>query len=209
MTDGWAGYTELARDLDGVRASEQARVEGARAGLAEMTQHAGELQVRADEQNEALVGLGRFLRLKMPKAAPFQPAGPVEPHEDLAKAAAALDRADIEANQAAARGQRPSLLPDWSAFNRAAAVYGAAAGIILIGQAVAFSRSGSSTSGFLFLFVIPAVAFLAAYLTLRFGSQTRVKQPEPKTYTRLGLLTCFLAGPVVVITFIAVSFARR
>lgn len=209
MSDGWAGYTELARELDGVRAAEVARSEGARAGLAEMTQHADMLQARAEAQNEALIGLSQFLRLRMPRAAPFEPPGPVEPHEDLAKAAHALDRVDTEATGAADRGQRPSLLPDWAAFHRAAAVYGAAAAVILLGQVIAFLRGGDQTSPILVLFLIPVLCFLAAYLTLRIGSQTRVKQAEPKTYSRFGAFTCFLVGPVVLLLIAVFSLATR
>jgi hypothetical protein len=195
MTDAWAGYAALARELDDVRATEQSRTEGGRVAVAQMTQHADELQARLNAQHEGLVGLGQQLRLRMPGAAPIQPDGPVNPATDLAKAAAAIDEADREAMAAAERGRFPALLPRWSPLSRASAVYGIAAALIVIAQVLAFSRKGSNTSGPLVLFLIPAMGYAVAYLTLKLGAHTRVSQATPKIYPRFGLLLCFLIGP--------------
>lgn len=207
MSEEWGRYTALARDLDETRATERSRTEGLRAGVAEMSTHADQLQARLEAQKEGLVALSQHLRLKMPATTPMEPEGHVDPVTDLTKVAESIDRADREANQAAERGVTPSLLPGLGPFARALVVYGTGATVVVLAQTVGFLKGGSNTSAPLVLFFIPLLCFFAAYSTIKVGGRTRVSDARPKLYTRFGFLLCFLVGPLVLVV-IALAFPR-
>ena len=207
MSEVWGRYTALARDLDETRAVERSRTEGLRVGVAEMSSHADELERRLEHQKEGLVALSQHLRLRMPGTAPVEPEGHVDPATDLATLAGKIDEADRQANSAAERGVRPSLLPGLPPFGRALVVYGSAALLVILAQLVGFLRGGSNTSAPLVLFFIPLICFFAAYTTIKIGGRTRVSDARPKLYTRFGLLLCFLVGPLVLVV-VALAFPR-
>jgi hypothetical protein len=205
--DAWAQYAEYARFLDAVRAEESARTAGMREAVAQMTAHADDLEARLRGQGEMLTTtLATSLRLRPPKLTPLPPEGVIDPPIALSQLAAAIDRGDVEARQAATRGQFPALLPGLSGTMRGLLVYALAALAILGLQGLAFSRSGTETNPIMVLFVIPLMGFVLGYLVLRLGSRTRMTQPPPNLLTRLGFLLCFLIGPLAALVTVLMSF---
>jgi hypothetical protein len=223
-TESWTQYAEYARRLDAVRAEEQARTEGMRASVAEMSTHADDLQARLNGQGGMMVDLAGILRLRRPKLTPIQPEGPVDPATDLARAAATLDRGDLESRRASERGYYPTLLPRGSALVRSLAVYGVAALLVLLLQGLAFQHSRTETNGLQVLFVYPLIGFVLAFIVLQVGSRTRINEPAepvgrtrpgqkpPKPdgpRTRLGAVLCFGVGPVALLIVLATSLNSK
>jgi hypothetical protein len=223
--EGWPQYAEYARRLDFVRAEEQARTEGIRASVAQMSTAADDLQARLNGQGGMMLDLAGTLRLRRPKLTPIPPEGHVEPSTDLERAAGILDQGDLEARRASARGERPALLPKLSPIGRSLAVYGSAALVVLLVQALAFLQTGSKTNPFLVLFVIPMIGFAVAYGVMtvggrprtkqvvepdpRYRSRTQVTQLTPKNYIRLGFLLCFGIGPLAAAVLVLVSIQSK
>jgi hypothetical protein len=207
--DAWTQYAEYARRLDAVRAEESARTAGMREAVAEMTTHADELEARLAGQGGMLTNLATILRLRRPKLTPIPPEGVVDPPIALSQLAGAIDRADVEARQAATRGEYPALLPGLSGTARSLLVYGIAALVVLGFQGLAFSRAGTETNPIMVLFVIPLVGFVIGYLVLSIGGRTRVVGAAPNASTRLGFLLCFLIGPLAGLVTVALSLRSR
>jgi hypothetical protein len=198
-------YAQQARRLDEVRAEEAARTAAMRAGAAEMTTQADELEERLRGQSGGLINLATTLRLRRPKLTPIPPEGVVDPPIALSLVAGAIDRGDAEARQAAERGQYPALLPGWSSTSRNLLIYGVAALAVLGFQGLAFSRTGSETNPIAVLFVIPLMGFIVGYVVLSIGCRTRVAQNSPKQSTRMGFLLCFLIGPLAAVVVLILS----
>lgn len=207
--DAWTQYAEYARRLDAVRAEESARTAGMREAVAEMTTHADELEARLGGQGGMLTNLATILRMRRPKLTPIPPEGVVDPPIALSQLAGAIDRADVEARQAATRGEYPALLPGLSGTARSLLVYGIAALVVLGFQGLAFSRAGTETNPIMVLFVIPLVGFVIGYLVLSIGGRTRVVGAAPNASTRLGFLLCFLIGPLAGLVTVALSLRSR
>ena len=218
--ESWTQYAEYARRLDSVRAEEQARTEGMRASVAEMSTHADDLQARLNGQGAMMVNLAGILRLRRPKLMPIAPEGFVDPATDLARVAAALDRGDLESRRASDRGYLATMLPGTSALVRSLVVYGAAALVVLLLQGLAFLQSRTETNGFKVLFVYPLIGFVLGFIVLQVGSRTRIPQPAEPTgrvrpgqkppkpdgpRTRLGAVLCFGIGPVALLVVLATS----
>lgn len=207
--DAWAQYAENARRLDAVRAEETARTAGMREAVAQMTTHADELEARLRGQGGMLTNLATILRLRRPKLTPIPPDGVVDPPIALSQLAGAIDRADVEAKQAATRGEYPALLPSLSGTARSLLVYGAAALVVLGFQGLAFSRTGTETNPIMVLFVIPLIGFVIGYLVLSLGGRTRVVGAAPSLSTRMGFLLCFLIGPLAGLVIVGLSLRSR
>jgi hypothetical protein len=219
-SESWAQYAEYARRLDSVRAEEQARTEGMRVSVAEMSQHADELQAKLNGQGGMMINLAGILRLRRPKLVPIPPEGEVDPATDLARVAATLDQGDLESKRASDRGYTPTLLPASSALVRSIVVYGVAALVVLLLQGLAFRHSHADTNGFKVLFIYPLIGFVLGFIVLQVGSRTRIAQPAepvgrlrpgqkpPKPdgpRTRLGAVLCFGIGPAALLVVLAVS----
>jgi len=129
----------------------------------------------------------------------------VEPATALSQLATIIDRGDVEARQAATRGQYPALLPGWSGTMRSLLVYGIAALAVLALQGLAFSKTGTETNPIMVLFVFPLIGFVAGYAVLNLGSRTRTATPPPNLPTRLGFLLCFLIGPLAALVAVLTS----
>ena len=203
--DSWAQYAEHVRHLDAVRAEESARTAGMREAVAEMTTHADDLEARLRGQGGMLTNLAATLRFRRPKLTPLPPEGVVDPPTALSELAATIDRGDVEARQAATRGQYPALLPGWTATMRSLLVYGVAALAVLALQGLAFSRSGTETNPIVVLFMFPLIGFGVGYVVLNLGSRTRTVLPAPNLPTRLGFLLCFLIGPLAALVAVLTS----
>jgi hypothetical protein len=222
-TDSWTQYAEYARRLDYVRAQEQARTEGMRASVAEMSTHADDLQARLNGQGGMMMNLAGLLRVRRPKLTPIPPEGEVDPATDLARAAATLDHGDLESKQASDRGFHAAMLPGQSALTRSLVVYGVAAFLVLLLQGLAFQRHGQEASWLKVMIVYPLIGFVLGFIVLQFGSRIRIAQPPepvgrpragrkpPKPdgpRTRLGFLLCFLVGPVAGLLIVMATFLR-
>jgi hypothetical protein len=223
-SENWTQYAEYARRLDSVRAEEQARTEGIKASVAEMSTHADELQARLNGQGGMLLNLAGILRLRRPKLTPIPPEGEVDPATDLARAASTLDRSDLESTQASNRGYHAALLPGSTALVRSVAVYGVAALLILLLQGLAFWHSRTETNGLKVLFVYPLIGFVLGFMVLQVGSRTRITEPvqpagrvrpgqkAPKPdgpRTRLGAVLCFGIGPAALLVVLATSLRSK
>jgi hypothetical protein len=208
-TEGWTQYAEYARTLDSVRAEALARAAGTRKAIAEMSTHADELQARLNGQGGMLTKLASELRLRRPKLQPIVPEGFVEPSTELSQVGQAIDVGDIEARRAADRGQFPALLPTIPATARSLVVYGVAAALVLLLQALAFNRTGMDTNPILVLFVIPLIGFVIGFVVLALGGRTRMTQVALNQRTRLGFLLCFGIGPIASVIVIAFSYKSK
>jgi hypothetical protein len=230
-SDGWAQYAEYARRLDAVRAEEQARTAGMREGVAEMSAHADDLQARLNGQGGMLTNLATILQLRRPKLTPIEPEGFVDPSTELGQVARAIDLGDQEARRADVRGHQAALLPAMSGLLRSLVVYGSAAALVLLLQALEFLRAGKDTNGFAVLFVIPLLGFVVGFVVLALGSRVRVTElPETSASgivnrtqaaqlaarkaaaaprTRLGALLCFGIGPLALIVVLAASVKSK
>jgi hypothetical protein len=208
--DGWAQYVQYARRLDAVRAEESARTVGLREDVAQLTTQANELEARLGGQGGMLTNLAATLRLRPPRLTPLPPSEPVDdPRTALTEVERTINLGDVEARRAATRGEYPALLPKLSGTARAVIVYGIAALGILAFQRLGFSRAGTETNPITVLFVIPLVGFLVAFLVLRLGGRTRVARPAVDSSTRLGLVLCFLIGPVGAAVSVLMSLQSR
>lgn len=220
-TGGWEAYVGLARELDAVRAAEAARTAGVHEAVAQMSEHADGLQGRLQAQGAALTNLGRTLRLRTGKltAAPTEPV--TEPATVLSDVAAAIDEADRTANDALDRGRYAALLPRWSPGARNFLIYGLAALGVVVAQVIAFFRSdlaqdtapevgsGSGPNALVVLFVIPLVGWLAGYLVASLAGRPRIAEGRVRLNPRMGLLMCFMIGPVIVGGLMIQSFTSR
>jgi hypothetical protein len=225
-SDAWSHYAELARRLDAVRSQESARTSGMRAGAAEMTHQADELEARLRGQGGMLGNLAQDLQFRSPKLSPIAPEAPTDPGPALSRVAAAIDRSDAEVRQAVERGRRPELLPGLGEGTRAGLVYGLAAFVVLVVQVLSF-RHGHSPSPLRVLLIIPLVGYLLGYAALSLGGRARLsaanggstargsavkskvrqkgKKPEtvvPPTRPRFGFVLCFGIGPVVFVVYL-------
>jgi hypothetical protein len=208
-TEGWTQYAEYARRLDSVRAEALARAAGTRKAITEMSTHADELQARLNGQGGMLTKLAATLRLRRPKLLPIVPEGFVEPSTELSHVGQSIDVGDIEARRAADRGQFPALLPNIPPTARSLVVYGLAAALVVLLQALAFIRTGMDTNPFLVLFVIPLIGFVIGFVVLAIGGRTRMTQVALNQRTRLGFLLCFGIGPIASVVVIAFSYKSK
>jgi hypothetical protein len=221
VTTTWDGYAELARQLDAERAAEAARTEGLRAGVAEMSTHADDLEERLTRQQPALGQLAAALRVRVRKGA-FAPLEPAEGFDDdpataLRDIAQDIDEADRLAYEAERRGKEPGLLPRWPEMLRSWLVYGVAALCALGLQVLIFYRASSpgaaqtsvtkgakvasgatatpNPNAFVVLIVVPLICFAIAYVVASLGFRPRIQQGKVPLHARLGLLLCFGIGP--------------
>jgi hypothetical protein len=218
MSEGWPRFVELAQELDAVRAEEVARTGGLRASVAEMSEHADQLEARLNGQRGMLTSLAGELRLRGPKFAPLVPEGQVDPATSLATIEGAIDRGDREARQAAERGQYAGILPGLTPLARSLAVYGVAALVILALQLPQWASLIDVGTGktapedgpdpILTLFLIPAIVFAVAYAVLRLGVRTRMDTPKQRPRTRLGFLLCFAVGPLGLLAFAVIGWRQ-
>ena len=230
--EGWPRYARLARELDEVRAVEQAITAGLQAGSAEMTAHADALAERLAGQQARLAELARDLRLRPGKLTPLRPvrgqgtAGLAQPHPQtglelldeparmLRELAEQIDLADGEAARADERGHRAAILPRWPAELRNGLIYGVAAVLTLLSQGLLWvgvqGGQHDRSPGFVSLFLlIPAAWYLIGYLVVRMAGTPRVAAPGNGSSARLGLVLCFLAGPAVLMVVILRSALAR
>lgn len=203
---GWAEYAEYARRLDEVRAQENARTAGIREGVAEMSDHADELQERLEAQRRGMAAFAQKTKLEFRPGNGTAPEGPVEPQTDLGRAARLIDAADREGADAANRAVQPNLMPGSSAGVRGLAVYGIAALVIMVVQFIGFATTGNNPDFLSYGVLVPLIGFVLASLVLRQGNQTRDPDVIPGSMpTRLGLLLCFGALPVLFGILVLVS----
>lgn len=204
MSSTWDSYAEAARQLDAVRAIENARTAGIRTAVIEMSDHAGQLDQQLQEQRGKLTELGRTLNLRIPKLEPISPAEPVtEPAPALNGVATAISRVDRLATSAADRARYPALLPRWPAFARNLLIYAIAAAGVLIAQVAQFwdllhDERAPEPNPVVVLGVLPSLGFLAGYLVATIGGRARVSDRKPAAHWQLGALLCFFAGPVAI-----------
>jgi hypothetical protein len=220
-TGGWEAYVGLARELDAVRAAEAARTAGVHQAVAQMSEHADGLQERLQAQGAALTQLGRTLRLRTGKLTPAPTEPVTEPAPLLSEVAAAIDEADRTANDALDRGRYAALLPRWSSGARNFLIYGVAALGVVIAQVIAFFRSdlgqdsaaevgsGSGPNALVVLVVIPLVGWLIGYLAASLAGRPRIAEGRVRLNPRMGLLMCFMIGPVIVGALMIHSFSSR
>jgi len=193
----WEQYVGLAQRLDAVRAEEAARTGAIRAGVAEMSEHADQLEQRLREQGGHLAGLASHLRLRAPKLDPIPVQGHIDPAPALRDIAQAIDRTDREARRAAERGQHPALLPRWPNGMRNFLLYGVAAAAVLAAQIAAFYRD-SSPNAIVVLFVVPLIGYILGTIAVSIAARPRVADTKVRSSPRLGLLLCFGIGPIAV-----------
>jgi hypothetical protein len=208
-TEGWTKYAEYARTLDSVRAEGLARAAGTRKAIAEMSTHADELQARLNGQGGWLIKLASELHWRRPKLQPIVPEGFVEPSTELSHVGEAIDVGDLEGRRAAERGKFPALLPDISPTARSLVVYGLAATLVVLLQALAFNHTGMDTNPFLVLFVIPLIGFVIGFVVLALGGRSRLTRVALNQRTRLGFLLCFGIGPIASVVVIAFSYKSK
>ena len=216
MSEGWVRYAELARELDAARVQESARTAGMREAAAEMFGHSGELEARLNGQRGMLQNLAQELRLRTPDLTPSIPGGDADPATSLAQVAGAIDRSDKAARAAAERGQYAGFLPGLSAAGRSFVVYGTGALVVLLIQIPQWMHLVDSTaedtagpSFVLMMILLPALAFVIAYIVLSFGARTRMATARQRARTRMGLLMCFGIGPLGLLVFFAVNWQQN
>ncbi|GAB3238140.1 hypothetical protein [Kineosporia babensis] len=195
---GWTEYTEYARRLDEVRAQENARTAGIREGAAEMSDHADSLQARLETQRRGMSAFAQKTGLKFTPGAGARPQGPVEPQTELSQVARLIDAADRQGADAANRALQPNLLPASGPGMRGFAVYGVAALAIMVIQLIGFLTTGNNPGFLQYGVIVPLLGFVIASLVLRQGGKTLDPDvPAPALPTRMGLLLCFGALPVL------------
>lgn len=215
MTEGWLRYAELAREIDAVRARENARTAGLRAAAAQMSQQADELEARLNGQRVMLTNLATHLRIRTPDFTPSVPSGKVDPATGLARVAGAIDRGDKAARAAAERGQYAGFLPGLSTAGRSFVVYEIAALVVLliqIPQWVDLVDSTKNSAGPSFvgvMILLPAIAFGIAYAVMSFGTGTRMSGTKQRARTRMGFLMCFGVGPLGLLIVFAVNWQQN
>ncbi|GLY27867.1 hypothetical protein [Kineosporia sp. NBRC 101731] len=203
---GWAEYAEYARRLDSVRAEENARTAGIREGVAQMSEHADELVALLDNQRYHLTAFAQKAKLTFPPGAGTPPEGRVEPQTDLARVAQLIDEAESQGADAHNRAIRPNLLPGLSGGLRGFVVFGVTALVIMAVQFVGFATTGNNPDFLRYGVLVPLVGFGAASLLLRVGNKGRDPDLAPAPVpTRLGLLMCFGALPVLFLILIAAN----
>ncbi|GAB6901438.1 hypothetical protein [Kineosporia succinea] len=204
--EGWAEYAEYARRLDAVRAEENARTAGIREGVAEMSEHADELLARLENQRYHMTAFASKAKLRPPVGPGPVPEGPVEPQTDLARVAQLLDAAEVEGAAAHNRAIRPNLLPGLGGGTRGFVVFGVTALVIMLVQFIGFATTGNNPDFIRYGVVVPLIGFVVASVALKLGNRSRdpevAASPVP---TRLGLLLCFGALPVLFLILIAVN----
>jgi hypothetical protein len=205
----WRQYAELARRLDGIRSVESIRTATVREDRSGLQEQYAALEARVTDQGGRLLGTADWLHLRRPKLDPLAPAPDAvagDPAGVLARLEEALDRGEAELAAAAHRGERPGLLPHVGDTTRGLLVYGAAALLVLLAQAVAFVRAGDHAPDFVtVMIVIPALGFAAAFLALFAGGRSRVVRGAATSLTRFGFLLCFLVGPAAFVVLLLTS----
>ncbi len=214
MTEGWARYAELAREIDAVRVREQARTAGLHQATAEMSQHADELEARLNGQRGMLQNLAKELRIRVPDFTPSMPGGEVDPATSLAQVAGAIDRGDAAARSAAERGQYAGFLPGLSAASRSLVIYGIAALAVLLIQipkwmGLVDTKKSPAPSFIGTMILLPGLAFGIAYAVLTFGTRTRVATARERVRARMGFLMCFGIGPLGLLVFFVVNWQQN
>lgn len=214
--ESWSEYTDVARQLDAVRAADAARTAATRAAVAEMTTHADELETRLKGQQPKLLELAGALRFRLKDLSPTPVEELVDPATGLRTVAEAIDKTDAEAERAAARGKLPALWPRMPGGLRNLVLYGLAALGALGVQALIFYRASvANPDGELdvnpavVLFLVPLIAYGIGCLAVSLAARPRIAQGRAELNRLLGLVLCFFIGPVVGVYVILSSALSR
>lgn len=213
----WHRYAVLLRRLDAVRAAEEARTASRRDAVAAMNADVERLGPALTDQGGQLSNLARRLGLRSPTLDPAAVPVNQDPADGLRQTAQSLAVAAEQARAAEDRGRRATLLPGWRPGPRNLMIYfvWALLGLIVQIATFVFTPNAGSVSVSRVLFVVPALTFLAGFLTIsklgririvpelpppRFG-QPPPPDPNPRS-VRLGLAVCFLTFPIYVVVLV-------
>ncbi|MEV0605544.1 hypothetical protein AB0I61_04115 [Polymorphospora rubra] len=145
--------------------------------------------------------------LALPAAVPAPVPAPREPVDTdpavaVEHARQAADAADAAAHAAEQLAQRPPLLPGWSPFARAAAVYAACALVTVVPTLVLELGNRVGTVGTFTLFAwmcagLPVLALFAGYFVLGRWGTPPLGTGTVRRYLPLGVAVCFGTLPIV------------
>jgi hypothetical protein len=213
----WQRYAALMRRLDAVRAAEEARTAAQRQAVAAMNAEVERLAPALTDQGGRLTNLSRRLGLRRPTLDPTSVPFDQDPADGLRQTAQSFAVAAEQAKAAEDRGRRATLLPGWRAGPRNLMIYFTFALVGLVVQIATFviTPNAGNVSVSRVLFVVPAVTFLAGYLTISKLGRIRIV-PEPPTHrfgqpsppnpnprsVRLGLAVCFLTFPLYIVVIV-------
>lgn len=173
-------YLAALRELDAVRADQEAALAARRSQLAGMNTTVDHLRQRLSQQSGRLHELAAGCKLPPPPSqlAPLPRGGPIgDPSQTLTAAAGDVEAADAAYQEARYLAHRATVLPRWRADDRNGLIYGVFALLSLVVQGVVLA-SAAGTEQFSELFgpfaiclVLPAVAWVAGYITIGVASR--------------------------------------
>jgi hypothetical protein len=196
----WERYTMLLRELDAVRAAEESRTAESRQERTNLLRAGEELEPFLIEQGHELGNLAERLRLRRPELSAADPKQvPLKdtPQDCLTTAYAQGDQAAVLANKAEQMGHVPAFMPRFAASTRNFMIYAmCAAGLAAVQFLTMMMNNGHPPFGVM-IFIFPAVAFgIGLYLARVWGSAPLAKDPVIETSWRMGLIMCYVTGPV-------------
>lgn len=213
----WRRYALLMRRLDAVRAAEEARTAARREAVAAMNAEVERLGPALTDQGGQLSNLARRLGLRRPTLDPTAVPVDQDPADGLRQTARSFALAAEQARAAEDRGRRATVLPGWRPGPRNLMIYVVFALVGLIVQVATFivTPNAGNVSVTRVLFVVPALTFLAGFLTIsKLGRIRIVPEPSPPRSgqppppdpnprsVRLGLVVCFLTFPMYVVVIV-------
>jgi len=135
---------------------------------------------------------------------------PPDPERELILTRQQADETDAAASRAETLAGQPPLLPTWSPFGRAVAVYLGFAALVALLQFVLLmhplARDADTGTQFAWICAgFPTIAFFSAYIVLSIWGKARLDVDGPARYPRLGFLLCYAAAPVSMLGFIMLN----
>jgi len=207
----FARYAALLRELDRVRAGDEARTESWRRSAASMNAVAEEIGPMIVEHGQQLEMLGRQMRMKVVRTGAQRIAEEVDPVEALNTAKDLTNQTAVLANEARRQGTLPAFLPTWRPAYRNFLIYLACAVATGALQYALFLVNDNNPPALLVLFVLPLVSWIAGLTVIRYYGQPAIPPdpasrrfrvgmpppPDPMTRSpRMGVLLCFGAFPI-------------
>jgi hypothetical protein len=222
-TTPFGRYAALLRQLDQVRAGDEAMAESWRRSADSMNAVAEEIGPIIMEHSQQLEMLARRLRMRVMHLGAQKITEEIDPVEALDTAKDLTNQTAFLANEAKRLGSQAAFLPTWRPAYRNFLVYLACAVVTGILQYALFLLHDNNPSSLVILFLLPFVSWVTGLTLIRYYGQpaippdpaTRRQQfrvgmpppPDPMTRSpRLGILLCLGTFPIWYLGVVANSW---